>query len=157
MFLTQFINEVPVGVIREYRSVFNVAWLRFSHLCNEWHTGDVLDDTYGEPDPTAISVEGKRGNETHLMRRPCEDGLFRVTRRFILFGSSYLGEIMRRFKYYDAISQTLQVGEQFTPATTASVKQWIVQRIYAIADQAFEELYQRLVEEAYSFPGDTLW
>jgi hypothetical protein len=66
---------------------------------------------------------------------------------------------MRRFQWYDAVSKNVMPLPQerlpggSLPALVAHVKQWLNVRIMAFADQAFEELYQKLVEEAYDFPG----
>lgn len=153
-FLTQQLNEIPtmpnadgVSLMDEYRSIFNAVWLRAGHIMQELQPIDVMDDP--------------------VMRQQVLDGYFSFNRNFATFCSFYMGEIMRRFFYYDAIAQNKlalglglgDIGKQLGKAAA----DWVVKIVDGVngvggfADEAFEDLYHGVNSDGYKFVGDDGW
>lgn len=145
-FLTQQLNEIPtlptadgISLMDEYRSIFNAVWLRVGYIMQELHDASVMDDP--------------------VMRQPVIDGYFSFSRNFATFCSFYLGEIMRRFFYYDAIARNRITDPALANAKQlgAAVFAWITQVVDTFADEAFEDLYHSVNSDGYQFVGDDGW
>ena len=159
LFLTQQMDEVPtvayrrdpedtvvLNVVEEYRRVFEAVWLRCGALMAETHPGTLLD----EPE----------------MRAAAEGDLFVFNQDFAVFCSIYLGEIVRRFFYYDKLSHTnrMSLADIGLSAETKIVElrestlKWMTRVVEMLPEEAFEEVYRtHAVTPGYNFPGDDLW
>ena len=142
-FLTQQINDLPTQdkvVVQEFREVLTALWLRIGTLTNELHPSDVLDD--------------------ETMRRPNVPGLFSMNREYTAYCSIYVLELLRRFFYHDILSKN-DMGNEIGSGLAASLREgaraWIERAVYMLPDEAFEELYYKLNNDGYAFPGDDLW
>lgn len=138
-FLTQTLNMVPKDCIEEFRSVFEETWIRASILMQEAHPASVLD--------------------AESMRIPIQtDALFIANRLFGTFVALYMGEIMRRFFYYDMLlKKPMQYVPAPTPELVKQVTDWIVGFVNGFADEAFIDMYVENCPFAYNFPHDDEW
>lgn len=162
MFLTQQLNDIPTFkkntieeegegsggsvVVEEYRQVFVVLWLRVAQFFNEFQSVNVLDD----PD---------------MRLGPLETGdAYSCTfnQRFLGFCFFYMGELLRRFFYYDLLVQNTLQQQNLPPHATIEllgerVKEWCTKILASFADDAFEDLYADNMPKGYAFAGDDGW
>jgi hypothetical protein len=144
LFLAQELNDVPTAsrgeVVEEFRSIFHVVMLRAAELSNEWHPASVLDD------------------ET-MRRKQGQTDLFSVNRRWCGFVTFHLGEILRRFFYYDLTRlRGLELPERLDVGVIReSARAWVRAKVDSFAEQAFDDLYSGLAKDAYHFVGDDEW
>lgn len=138
LFLTQLLDEVTTtnNMIEEFRRIFDVTWLRVSMLLQELHTDKVLD------------------NEE--MRQPLQNmpGYFAFNRNFLAFCSFYMGEIMRRFFHYDILIKNKLPLPPNTSTLAKRAELWITKVVDCLADEAFEDMYNKTTPDAYAFVGD---
>lgn len=139
-FLTQQLNAIPCDCILEYRSVFEETWIRAAVLMQEAHKGDILTDI-----KMRVSID--------------VDDLFIANRMFGTFVSFYMGEIMRRFFYYDLLSKRPMAltKEELPENIVNKVHAWIHSFIDSFADEAFIDMYVTNASDAYNFVGDEKW
>lgn len=138
LFLTQLLDEIATtsSMIEEFRRVFEVVWLRIAVLLQEVHDEKVLD------------------NEE--MRTPLQNmpGCFSFNRNFLAFCSFYMGEMMRRFFHFDILSKNKLPLPECTPALAAAAAVWISKVVDSLAEEAFEDMYNKTTPDAYAFVGD---
>jgi hypothetical protein len=138
LFLTQLLDEIVTtsNMIDEFRRIFDVVWIRIAVLLQEVHDGKVLDH--------------------EEMRMPLQNmpGYFTFNRNFLAFCSFYMGEIMRRFFHYDILSKNKLPLPDCTPALAAAAGVWIAKVVDSLAEEAFEDMYNRTTPDAYAFVGD---
>jgi hypothetical protein len=157
-FLTQQLNEIPtlpsswfdsanggkenkINVVEEYRKVFHVTWLRAGFLMQEVHEGNILD--------------------VSEMRQQQTPTLYSFNRDFSTFCTFYLGEITRRFFYYDML---IKNPMKIDPLTKDHMKElgsacfrWLSRVVDMFAEEAFEDLYHSVNSDGYQFVGDDGW
>lgn len=152
LFLTQQLNDVKSDSLHEFKNVFEWLWIRLAQLQMEAHSVTVLDD-----------------EEMRVCVHP-QLGLYSFNRDFGVFVACYMGEIARRFFYYDMLSKRLLPLENVVPPRggaaggndvlrqeTAHCKAWIESMIHFFADEAFTDLYTETCNESYAFVGDDAW
>ncbi len=142
-FLTQQLEEVPTRdpkVVEEYRTVFQLVWLRVAHLTQETQPADVLDE------------------ENMRTAYPGKIGTYCFNRSYIAFCSIYLGEILQRFFFYDLIRPNATLNVPRPDILQASARAWVTRIVTDLAEEAFEDLFARTAsEEGYNFVGDDTW
>ncbi len=144
MFLTQQLDEVTGACMDEYRAVYEVLWLRIGELLVETHPPEVLDE-----EELRVRIAAPSGDSQEYC----------FNRLFATFVAFYMGEIMRRFFYYDLLrNNVLPLGAPALQAHRERVRGWVAQIVRAIPDDAFDDLYARVAaDEAYTFVGDDAW
>jgi hypothetical protein len=167
LFLTQQVDDVPttpyrkdpendvivLNVVEEYRRVFQVLWLRCGALMAEYHNETVLDDP--EMRTPIPSVGGANDQEN----------LYSFNQDFSIFCAIYMGEILRRFFYYDKLARTNRINLADIGLTETKIKEirestlkWMTRVVEMLPEEAFEEVYRtHAVTPGYNFPGDDLW
>lgn len=142
-FLTQQINDVRREAVEEYRKVFLILWLRIAQLCNEFHSPAILDDEEMRHGPFDT------GNKNDV--NTCAPN-----HRFIEFCFFYMGELLRRFFYYDMLIRN-QISPRVPRLKLENVKKWITHIANALAEDAFDDLYAEMLPVGYNFMGDDGW
>lgn len=166
-FMTQQLNDIPtqpascfdgngleskINVVEEFRRIFHAVWLRCGYLMQETHTQDVLDVQVDPPAP------GEVGDPE--MRQQILPGVFSFHRNFATFCSFYLGELVRRFFYYDLLSKNVMRHNLATAdvkALSQSACAWLTRVVDLFAEEAFEDMYNNTNPEGYHFVGDDGW
>ncbi len=162
-FLTQQLNDVPttpsscfingteckINVVEEYRRIFHAVWLRAGMLMQETHGANVLDVVVDAPAP------GEVGDPP--MRQEILPGIFSFHRNFATFCSFYMGEIARRFFYYDLLSKNIMRHNAPVAELAQSTSAWLTRVVDLFADEAFEDMYTNTNPEGYLFVGDDGW
>lgn len=154
LFLTQQLNEVRFDSLVEYRQVFDWLWIRLAQLQMEAHNETVLD----EPDMRLCL-------QTNT---PDQSVIYAANRDFGVFVTYYMGEVARRFFYYELLSKRLilfqpsilgadRVQSFDLKKQTARCKAWVAHIIEYFADEAFTDLYTETCNESYGFVGDDAW
>lgn len=157
-FLTERMNEVAERDMAEYRRVFAVLWLRCAELC-------ILDNAE-EQWPVTLDEEDMRVVRTDVAREPTAPKRALGNRRYYVFCSAYLGEVMRRLFHYDALAPNrLLLGVQLPSVEMLGRLRernlaWVTEMVESFAEEAFEDMYMSVVrddEGGYAFPGDDTW
>lgn len=144
LFLTQQLNEVKNESLFEFKSVFEWLWIRVGQLQTEpWDT-DILDD----PDMRIELSKGKEG----------EKALFAANRDFAAFVFFYMGELGKRFFYYEMLSKR-PLADTFPllKEQTLMCQKWVQHIVGSFAEEAFTDVYTDSCNESYSFVGDDPW
>jgi hypothetical protein len=138
LFLTQQLNEVRSDSILEFKAVFEWLWIRVAQLQVEPHDISVLDD----PE----------------MRITLKESLFAANREFAAFVTFYMGEINRRFFYFNMLSKR-KIVNTFPRLEEQKLvcQKWIEHVIGFFAEEAFTDVYTDSCNESYSFAGDDVW
>lgn len=143
-FLTQQINDVVQGqCFDEFKVVFELVWIRCGMLTQEAYTEGVLDDP-----KMRVQVEVE------------PEPLFIFNRSFAAFCCFYMGDILRRFYYYDLLRQRACSPEELPPnlpALAGHTKAWLERIIKELPEEAFTDAYTDNADDGYNFPGDDLW
>lgn len=148
LFLTQQLNDVKSDSMAEFKSMFEWLWIRVGQLMMEAWPGTVMDDP-----------------EMRICVQP-EQQLYTFNRDFGVFVACYMGEVLRRFFYYELLSKRLISMDTVSPeggvpsfgkAQIVSCKEWIAYLISFFADEAFTDLYTETCNESYAFVGDDVW
>ncbi len=146
LFLVQQLNEVKEECIDEFRSVFNMVWIRVAQFMIHLHPKEVLNE------PNMYSKTEMKEKETEL---------YTIHRNFYMFVAIYMTPILRRF-FYHKLFYNIRYKNENTPApygefTPELIKNWVEKMIHGFAEEAFVDLYVDHCAEAYKFPGDELW
>ncbi len=155
LFLTQQLDEVPTAAPpAEYRAVYETLWLRMGELMLEDLPSSVLDEgeIIGGDGHTIISAA----------MRVDAPPLYRFNHAYAAFCSFYMGEIMRRFFYYDTVRSNPAYRMDLDLVPVRAIRDacwtWITRIINGFAEEAFEDLYARTTTtESYTFVGDDSW
>lgn len=153
MFLSQMMNELPAAAVPEFKRVFHICWLRVAALSREHWEPEVLDDDAYDPTQNAYKP----------LRRQQANGLYSVNRECLVFYAYYMGEMMRRLHHYDMlvrfpIAETAALGEDYLRQLRASTEEWVQRVVNTIPDDAFDEMYDKMKSDGYSFLGaDDMW
>ena len=150
LFLVQQLNEVKEECIDEYRSIFNMVWIRVAQFMIHLHPKEVLNE------PTMYTKTEMKENDVEL---------YTIHRNFYMFATIYMSPILRRFFYHkmfynirfnSSSNQTFLTAPygEFTPEL---IKKWVEKMIHGFAEEAFVDLYVDHCVEAYKFPGDDIW
>lgn len=149
MFLTQYLNDVRSDSVEqqnhsEFGRVFRILWLR----CTELSVSEYRQQDW----PTTLDEEEFR------VVNP--QGMGVANRRYAVFCSFYLGEVMRRFFHHEELSPNrLELGAALPlPAMRTRMHTWIHHVVQSFAEEAFEEMYMSIVTtDGYAYPGDAGW
>lgn len=145
LFLTQQLNDVKTNGVEEYRKVFIILWLRIGQFFMEFHPQEVLDDE-------------KMRNGPHNTGDPNDTYTCAPNKRFIGFCFFYMGELVRRFFFYDMlIKNQMKNIPRDVKHMTARAKEWITRITKSLAEDAFEDIYANNLPLAYAFVGDDGW
>jgi len=152
LFMTQQLNNLKQECILEFKRIFNDLWIRASMLIHQVYTEEskILDE---EEMCTII------GTNT-----PGKNNLV-ANRDFYAFNCFYMGEIMRRLHYYDMHVQNNAMHEVVhwklpkpLKEYAAKVKEWVERMVLEdTPEEAFQDLYIEICNEAYDFAGDFAW
>ena len=145
-FLTQQLNDVPTSeggkVVEEYRRVFLVVWLRIAQFFIEFQPATTLDCETLRKGPFDT------GDATDI--NTCS-----VNQQFVGFCFFYMGELLRRFFYYDhLVKNSMREVPQNVEKLTQSTKTWVSRICESLAEDAFDDLYTNGLPIAYAFVGD---
>lgn len=150
MFLSQMMNELPAAAVVEFKRVFHICWLRVAALSREhWEPSVLDDDAY---DPTQ--------NTYKPLRRQQQNGLYSVNRECLVFYTYYMGEMMRRLYHYDMLVKfpIPPLSADYLLELRTRTEQWVQRVVNTIPDDAFDEMYDKMKSDGYSFLGaDNLW
>lgn len=145
LFLTQQLNDVKSSGVEEYRKVFIILWLRVGQFFMEFQPPHIMDDA-------------KMRHGPHDTGNPADVNTCAPNQRFIGFCFFYMGELVRRFFYYDLLIQNrIKEYPQDTSAMVKRTKAWIKQITESLAEDAFEDIYSNNLPLAYAFVGDDGW
>jgi len=151
LFLTQQLNDINTREgnqgVEEYRKVFIILWLRIGQFFMEFHSEKVLDDHKMRHGPVDT------GNPDDILT--CAPN-----QRFIGFCFFYMGELVRRFFYYDMLCKN-SMRNLPSAAVISSMRErcklWVKRITESLADDAFDDIYQNNLPTAYAFVGDDGW
>jgi hypothetical protein len=144
LFLTQQLNEVKSDSMVEFKRVFEWLWLRIAEIQKEIHTQDVLDD-----ESMRVVVDTK-------------ESLYCANKDFGIFVSLYMGEMLRRFFYYEMLSKKKIEIEGLESrihlkSQIDKCRLWVESVVNFFAEEAFVDLYVESCAESYAFVGDDKW
>lgn len=147
MFLTQYLNDVRD--MTEFGRVFRILWLRCTDLSVSEYPKEQWLATLDEDEFRAVNSQGR--------------GV--ANRRYAVFCSFYLGEVMRRFFHHEELSPNrFSANELPAPELLGRMRtrmfNWIHYIVKSFAEEAFEEMYMSIVtsdEGGYAYPGDSGW
>lgn len=142
-FLTQQINSLKQTCIDEFHMVAHALWFRLGHLVQKSWPDNVLD-------------------EPSFRVHVAQVDAYLCNRDFMTFISFYMGEIMRRFYYFDLTSSktglfSATLSADQIEALGAHVKLWVERFVGEMPDEAFRDMYTENCNEAYNYPGDDRW
>lgn len=140
LFLTQQLNEVKSDSLFEFKAVFEWLWIRIGQLQSEPWGSDILDDP-------EMRIELSKAQ-----------GLFAANRDFAAFVFFYMGEISKRFFYYDMLTKR-PIPNTFPllKEQTIACQKWIQHIVGFFAEEAFTDVYTEICNDSYSFVGDDQW
>lgn len=152
MFLTQYLNDVPSDTaerLSEFGRVFRILWLRCTDLSVCEYDRSEWPVTLDEEEFRAVNPQGR--------------GV--ANRRYAVFCSFYLGEVMRRFFHHEELSpnrfQAARVelpDPELLKRMRARMLNWVHHVVQSFAEEAFEEMYMTIVTgDGYAYPGDAGW
>jgi hypothetical protein len=160
IFLTQQLSDLRADCVAEFRAVYEAVLLRASELMQEAHPADVLNAsliaTHGPP----VKVEFLRTLAVAVQPPEVARPLYVASRDFACFCAFYLGEIMRRFYYYDLFVRkppAVDLAADAIAMLATRVRAWVERIVDGLAEEAFLDMHTDNANEAYAFAGDDRW
>ena len=150
LFMSQQLNNLKQECMGEFKRIYNDLWIRASMLIHQVHSikSGVLD----EEEMCTVIGDGSTDQVV-------------ANRDFYAFNCFYMAEIMKRLHYYDMNVKNNAMNEVVNwnmPKTLSeyavNVKEWIERMVMEdTPEEAFQDLYIEICNEAYDFAGDFPW
>lgn len=152
LFMTQQLNNLKKECVGEFKRLFNDLWIRASMLIHQVYSEEsgMLD----EDEMFTIIGQNTPGKNQMVANRD-----------FYAFNCFYMGELMRRLFYYDIHVQNDAMGEvrnwdmpRSLSDYAEKTKEWVERMVMEdTPEEAFQDLYIEVCNEAYNYVGDFVW